>query len=312
MSFFEKLLYWFIYGLLRGVSLMPLKVLYIFSDAIAFMLHTVVRYRRKVVRENLVSSFPDKELTEIADIERKFYRFLTDYALETIKLLDMSREEMKRRLIVENPEAVDRAVESGRSVVLYLGHYCNWEWVSSLPLWFTPEATCAQVYHHLHSKVMDKVFMKIRTRFHDNNIEMADIMRRLIEWKRAGKCTVTGLIADQCPKFDTHLYLDFLHHDTGVYTGPERIARFLDAEAMFCHLSRPKRGEYRLRFETVSLQPKEESLFEITREYIRQLEANIKEAPQYWLWSHRRWKRSRADFYAYWGKEQADKMLTHL
>lgn len=307
----EKLQYNLIFGFLNCLAILPLRCLYAISDATAFMLHSVVRYRRKVVRRNLSSSFPDKTAEEISAIERRFYRFLTDYAFETIKLLRMDREEMKRRLVVKNPEMVNTAVAEGRSVVLYLGHYCNWEWVSSLPLWFTREATCAQVYHHLHSKVMDDIFMKIRTRFHDNNIEMADIMRRLIAWKREGKHNVTGLIADQCPRFETHLFLDFLHHDTGVYTGPERIARFLNAEVLFCRLERPRRGYYTLEFRKITSDPKSMATFDITRRYFQMLEDNIKEAPQYWLWSHKRWKRSRADFYEYWG-DQADKMLSHL
>lgn len=311
MTFFEKLLYYPIYSLLKGISYCPLRLLYILSDCCAFILHSAVKYRRKVVHDNLATSFPDKNEREIRDIERKFYHFLTDYAFETIKLLSISKTNMKKRMVIENAEMVNDAVARGQSVVLYLGHYCNWEWVSSLPLWFIPEATSAQVYHHLHSKIMNRIFMKIRTRFHDNNIEMADIMRRLIEWKRQGKVSVTGLIADQCPKFEIHLFLDFLNHDTGVYTGPERISRFLDAEVLFCHLSRPKRGEYHLRFIEITSNPKKETTFDITRKYFEMLESNIKEAPQYWLWSHRRWKRTRADFYAHWG-EHAEKMLSHL
>ena len=136
-------------------------------------------------------------------------------------------------------------------------------------------------------------------------------MRCHIDWKRRGVATVTGYIADQCPKFDMHLFLDFLHHDTGVYTGPERISRFLDAEVLFCHLSRPRRGLYELKFIPIAHNPKEYPDFEITRRYFALLEDNILEAPQYWLWSHRRWKRTRADFYNFWG-DKADKLLSHL
>lgn len=110
---------------------------------------------------------------------------------------------------------------------------------------------------------------------------------------------------------DIHLFVDFLNHDTGVYTGPERIAKFLDSVVMFVHLSRPRRGYYELRFVEVTDSPKREEMFDITRRYIEMLEDNIREAPQYWLWSHRRWKRTRADFMAYWG-DQAAKMLSHL
>lgn len=311
MNLRERIQYYIVYALLKTISLLPLRILYLFSDAISFLIHSVLRYRRRTVRNNLSSSFPEKSPREIKRIEKDFYRFLTDYAFETIKMLSMSDKTMKQRLIVENTEVVDRAVARGQSVILLLGHYCNWEWVSSLPLWFAPGATSAQVYHYLHSKVMDKIFMKIRTRFGSNNIEMADIMRRLIQWKREGRCTVTGFIADQCPKYDMHLFLDFLNHDTGVYTGPERIARFLNSDVLFCHLERPRRGQYRLRFVEITAEPKKQPDFSIIRRYFEMLEKNIREAPQYWLWSHHRWKRSRQDFYDYWG-DQADKMLSHL
>lgn len=311
MKLVEKIQYGLILGTMRLVALVPLKVLYIFSDLLAGFLHTVLGYRRRVVHENLVSSFPDKSKPEIAAIERRFYRFLTDYAFETVKLLSFSDAQMKRRLRVVNPEMVNDAVAKGRSVTLLLGHYCNWEWVSSLPLYFTEDAVPAQVYHHLHSRAMDDVFMKIRTQFKSHNIEMADIMRSLIGWKREGKPSVTGFIADQCPGLDIHLFIDFLHHDTGVYTGPERIAKFLDSEVLFCHLSRPSRGEYMLKFVRITDSPKKEDTFDITRRYFELLEQNIDEAPQYWLWSHRRWKRTRAQFMEYWG-EHAEKQLSHL
>lgn len=311
MTRLKKIQYYLIKGTVNLIALMPLRALYVISDCLSWLLHSVVHYRRKVVRENLTSSFPEKDLKEIAAIERKFYRWLTDYFLETLKMVRMSAAEMKRRLQVVNPELVDEAVEKGKSVTLLLGHYCNWEWVSSLPLHFNTDVVPAQVYHYIHDIVLDRIFMDIRTRFGSNNIEMSDIMRRLIEWKRAGVPTVTGFIADQCPKFDMHLFVDFLHHETGVYTGPERIARFLDSDVLFCHLSRPDRGHYCLKFVKITDNVKGEDPFSVTRRYMRMLEDNIIEAPQYWLWSHRRWKISRQDFYDYWG-DQADKMLSHI
>lgn len=311
MKFSEKTQYFLIYSLLRGLSMLPLRVLYLISDMTACILHSVIGYRRRVTHDNLVSSFPEKSEKEIARIERQFYHFLTDYAFETVKLLSMDRDTIMRRLRTVNPELVTDAVARGRSVTLLLGHYCNWEWVSSLPLHFSPGTTCAQVYHHLHNRVMDRVFMKIRTRFEANNIEMADIMRCLIGWKREGRPSVTGFIADQCPGLDIHLFTDFLNHDTGVYTGPERIARFLDSEVLFCHMSRPRRGEYVLKFMPLSSCPCKEETFALTRRYFEMLEENIREAPQYWLWSHRRWKRTRAEFMEHWG-DQAGRQLSHL
>lgn len=307
----QRIGYFLIKGVVHAIAALPFPLLYLLSDCVAVVMHRLRRYRLKVVRENLASAFPEKNRAWLRRTERKFYHWLADYFLETLKLTSMSETRMRRCLTVENPEMVDEAVAAGRSVTLLLGHYCNWEWVSSLPLHFAEGTTCAQVYHYLHNRAMDKVFMDLRTRFGAHNIEMGDIMRALIEWKRSGTPTVTGFIADQCPKWEIHLFVDFLNHETGVYTGPERIARFLDAEVIFCHLSRPRRGEYRLRFIKITDTPKKEDTFEITRRYMQLLQSNIEEAPQFWLWSHRRWKRTRADFEEYWG-DQASRMLSHL
>ncbi|MDE7180239.1 MAG: lysophospholipid acyltransferase family protein [Muribaculaceae bacterium] len=306
----DRLLYGILYACVWMMSLLPFAVLYLISDLLAGFLHSVLRYRRRVVRENLASSFPEKSERELARIERRFYRFLTDYFMETVKMMTMSERTVKCRMHVENPEMITEAVEADRNVTLLLGHYCNWEWVSSLPLWFD-KGVGAQVYHYLHNHAMNELFMRLRTRFHAHNIEMADIMRRLIEWKREGVPTVTGFIADQSPSLDIHLFVDFLHHDTPVFTGPERIAKFLDSRVLFIHLTRPKRGYYSLRFVKITDGPKKEPVFDLTRRYFELLEENITEAPEYWLWSHRRWKRTRADFNAYWGAN-AEKQLSHL
>lgn len=308
----ENLQYHIVYALISFLGALPFSILYFLSDLLAGVLHSVVRYRRKVVNGNLASSFPEMDDKERARIERKFYKFLCDYAFETAKMLHLSNDDIKRHMHVENADVINESLQRGRSVTLLLGHYCNWEWVSSLPLHFLPDSIGAQVYHRLHSQAMDRVFMKIRTRFGAHNIAMDDIMRRLVEWKRSGQVSVTGFIADQEPKgLEIHRYLEFLNHESGVFTGPERIARFLDSEVYYCHLSRPKRGEYSLRFVKITDTPKKESTFAITDRYFALLEDNIREAPQYWLWSHKRWKRPRSMFEARWG-DRAAEMLSHL
>ncbi len=223
----------------------------------------------------------------------------------------MSPKEMQKRMKVENIEEINEAVKSGQSVSLYLGHYCNWEWISSLPLHIDPAAKCAQIYHPLNNKSFDKLLYKLRTRFKANNIPMSDIMQHLVRWKKEGVPSVTGYIADQAPGLNIHLFLEFLNHETGVYTGPERISKFLRAKAIYGHMSRPKRGYYTLRLIPISPNVRKEEIFETSRKYFRLLEDNIKESPQYWLWSHRRWKRSRTLFNEYHGAK-ASEMLTHL
>lgn len=308
----EKIDYALACALLYPLSVLPLRLLYFIADVVMWIGGYLFGYRRKVIRENLRIAFPDHTETWRRNVEKEYYRFLGDYVAETVKLLTISPGEMKRRMRFENVEVVNRALESGRNVVLYLGHYCNWEWVSSMPLWLPREGCVpAQVYHPLHNKGLDHLFYRLRTRFNASNIPMKDIMRFLIDHKRAGIPTITGFIADQSPWLNHHHFATFFNRETGWYTGPERIAGFLQAEVYYCHMSRPRRGEYVLRFDTVTLTPRKEPMFGITDAFIRMLEANIRENPGYYLWSHRRWKHSRQEFNDYWGDKAAEQ-LTHL
>ena len=129
-----KLLYWLTYGTLYLLSLLPLRVHYIISDFIYLVVYHLVGYRVKLVRKNLADSFPEKPETELRRIEREFYRWFCDYLVETVKLLTISEKELKRRMVFKGTEIVDEVVESGQSCAVYLGHYCNWEWITSLPL----------------------------------------------------------------------------------------------------------------------------------------------------------------------------------
>lgn len=306
-----SLAYYPLYALVWTLSLLPFPVIYLLSDFTAWLLHSVAGYRRKVVRQNLRKSFPEKSGKELAAVERKFYSFLADYAFETIKMATMSRRTMLRRMTVSNAEAIDRAAARGRNSALFLGHFCNWEWVSSLPMHFAPGPVGCQVYHRLHNRAADRLFMVLRTRFDAWNLERDEVFRQLLRWKREGKVSVTGFIADQTPGMEVHLFTEFLNHDTPVFTGPERIARFLDAECWYCRLTRPRRGHYNLEFVEITREPAEEPVFGITRRYMELLEADIRKHPQYWLWSHRRWKRTRAMFEQHWGDKAAE-MLSHL
>ncbi len=300
------------WGMVTLVSLIPLRLLYIFSDFLAWLAHSVIGYRRRVVHDNLTSSFPEKSIEEIRKIEKGFYRFLADYFFETLKMATMSETTISRRMEIEGLEQINRAVREGRNVSLVLGHYCNWEWVSSIPLHLDPVSIGMQVYHPLESKIADEIFFRLRERFRSHNVSMTDVLPTLIRYKREGRPSVTGYIADQAPGFGVHLFVDFLNHDTGVYTGPERISKFLNAEVYFLHLSRPQRGYYKMKIIKITENARKEKDFDVSRKYFELLEQNICEAPQYWLWSHRRWKRTRAMFEEYYGKEKAAEQLSHL
>lgn len=300
--------------LFRAIGSLPLTVLYRLTDLLALLAYGVVRYRRGVVDENLQTSFPDLQPRKRKRIARGFYRHLGAYFAETLRLGRISGREMRRRMRFEGLEQVNRAIDSGRNVVLYLGHYANWEWISSLPLHLHsgPRAHLAQIYHPLENKAADRAFLKIRSHFGAISIPMRQTMRRMAEWRSRGETNVTGFIADQAPMLgDTHLWIPFLNHDTPVFTGPERIARMLDAEVYYLDISRPRRGYYIARAIPLATHPGQLPTFELTRRYYAQLEATIRRQPELWLWSHRRWKRTREEFERYCEGRSAER-LSHL
>lgn len=295
------------------MSRIPLRVNYITASAFAWLMHYVVRYRRNVIARNLSESFSGLSNKEITHLTKKYYRFLCDYFVETVALASMSEKEMRRRMRFENMEAVNKVLESGRPVSLFLGHYCNWEWCSSIPLHLDGSSRAMQVYHPLSNKDADKAFLMLRRRFGAISVPMADILRAIISARNAGIPSITGYIADQCPTLDSiHLFVNFLNHDTPVLTGAEKISRKLKAAAYYCDIRREKRGHYICRMVEISPDCSSEEEFEVTRRYWHLLEESIRRQPELWLWSHRRWKRSRTDFLNAYGSEQCATRLSHL
>lgn len=293
----KKVLYYTVFAFWYFISLFPLKLLYVLSDGLFYLIYYVVRYRRPLVRKNLTSSFPDKSEGEIVKIEKGFYSWFCDYIVETLKLFTMSKEQMRRRMVFRNTEAIEKAVAEGRSCAVYLGHYGNWEWISSLPLWVSDKATCLQIYHVLENKAFDALFLRVRSRMGSDSIPMEDTLKSIIRRKAEGQRMVIGFIADQVPLWNSiHYWSDFLHHDTPVFTGTERIAKHQDMTVFYLDVTRPRRGYYEAEFKLVSDKIKEEPKFAVTESYMKLLEATIRRAPQYWLWSHNRWKRTHEEY----------------
>ncbi len=300
-------------GLFTAIGKLPLGVLYGVADSVAWLAGSVVGYRRKVIRRNLTSCFPEKSPEELRRIEREFYHFLADYFVETLKLGAMTPQETMRRMRFENGEEVERCLQEGRNVSLYLGHYGNWEWLSSIPLNMKARAEFGQIYHPLESEAADYAFLKIRGRSGATSIKMTETLQTLLKWRREGVPSIVGYIADQTPGFNgMHYFADFLHHETGAYTGPERLSRMLHCAVFYCDITRPKRGEYVCRYIRMADDAATLPQFELTQRYYDLLEANIRRRPALWLWSHNRWKRTKEDFFRHYGQEEGRKLLTHL
>lgn len=288
-----KCLYYFFYFL----SLLPLRVHYYFSDVICFIVYRVIGYRRDIVWQNLTSSFPDKSERERKSIEHGFYHWFCDYLVETIKLISISEQQLKGRMVFKGIDTVDKVVGEGQSCAVFLGHYCNWEWVTSLPLWVCKEVQFGQIYHVLENPSIDKFFLKLRQRFGAVCIPMAETLRKVVKFRQEGKQVVIGYISDQTPFWNNiHHWLVFLNHDTPVLTGTERLVRQAGHAVFYLDIHRVRRGYYEAEFKLITRNPSEMKDFEITDIYFRMLEKSILLDPICYLWTHNRWKRSREEF----------------
>ncbi len=306
-------MYYVVFTFWYLLSLLPMRVHYVLSDILYVLLYKLAGYRIPVVRKNLADSFPEKSEQELRQIERDFYHWFCDYIAETVKMFSMSEKNMKRRMQFENMDIINDALRQGKSVTVFLGHYCNWEWVSSLPLNFTEKGTAAQLYHTLESKVMNRLFLYSRGRYGALSLEMKEAFGILRQWEKEGRHSVTGYISDQAPGFSSmHYWPQFLNHDTPAYTGAERIAHVLNTVVAYFDIYRPKRGYYVAKVIKMSDEPQKEEKFALTEKYYRLLENSIKRAPAYWLWSHNRWKRTREEFNALYPEEERKRILSKL
>lgn len=282
--------YRLIIGALYLPALLPLRVLYFFSDIISFALHRVVGYRVKIVRKNLRNAFPEKTEKELRKIENQFYRFLGDCMVETVKLLHISDREIRRRITLHNEELVYELIKQNRPIILYLGHYNNWEWVQSMIIMLKEPKIMGALYKPLRSKVMDRVMLRIRSRFNLICIPTTSAYRRLLEIRRTDPSFMIGFIADQRPTPKSiKNWTEFLGQDTPYAIGGETIGQKLGANYLYVEAERVKRGYMRLNYKRMTVDPEDGEEYPYTRLFLRMLEETIRRAPAYWLWSHNRW-----------------------
>ena len=288
----QTILSYIIYGFVRLLSFLPLRILYILSDFIYLFVFKLFRYRKKVVTQNLLHSFPEKSNEEIKAIRKKFYHHFCDIFIETIKFWTISESEIKRRCKFLQPDFVNKYKEEGKSIIAIVGHYGNWEWMASFSAWndylFLP------IYKPLHNKVFDKMYIRIRERFGAKTLTKQDTLRSMLSYRNQNIFTITAFIGDQTPnKRNIHYWTNFLNQDTPILQGTERIAKKMDQAVVYVYMRKIKRGYYEVEFIPLFDKPKQTNEFEITEKHTRVLEEIIKSEPAYWLWSHKRWKHKR-------------------
>lgn len=292
LNFFERI------GrrIVRGFSHLPMGVLYVFSDFVYFLLYWVVGYRLKVVRQNLLIVFPEKSDKVRKQIERKFYRHLSDYFFETIKTLTISDEELLKRLKIRNSEVAAELFEKGKSIFLYAPHFGNWEWFTVIPLLY-PGKDIHAFYQRQGNRLANYISVEGRTRRNIAAVESHHGFRFTYECIRDGIVSLTLVVGDQCPHRGAQkVWLPFCGKDTPFLAGPEHIARKLDVALVYPSFVSYRRGYYEVELHVIAESPRQLPEREGTRRFAALIEDDLRRIPQLWLWSHKRWKLKHVDF----------------
>jgi KDO2-lipid IV(A) lauroyltransferase len=281
---FSHIVIFFLYVL----SLLPLPILLVFARALYYPLYYVVGYRKKVVRENLQRSFPEKDLIEIIKIEKTFFKYLADLIFEIIKMTTISKTELLKRVKFRNLDRVEAYFGKGESVLACTGHYGNWE-LCMLALGASLSAPEYVIYKPLHNEVFENWFYQIRTRFGNVFVAMRQTLRTVVATKDTA--TMFCFASDQTPtREETQYTLNFLNQPTAVLLGLEKIALQTNRPIFYFDVMSVKRGYYEIDCLPLCLEPKATEGHEITDLLFQFLNKTIQNQPAYWLWSHRRWK----------------------
>lgn len=284
------LTYFFIWFLCYPLALLPLALLYVLAGPLYLVLNYVVRYRRKVILENLRNSFPEKSPKEIRKIKNRYYWHLTQIAVEMVKMLVLPRCILRKRYRCSNPELVNRYFDEGRSVILMSSHYNNWEWmILALDEMFKHHGV--GVGKPNSDKVFEKLVNRARTRY-GTEVVFADTVRDAFEHYESQHIPVAYMmLSDQSPNSKKRCYVtDFLHQRTGMIFGAEHFARKYNIPVLYYEVVKERIGKYRVDVQLITDTPNDCAECGITQRYVELLEQTIRRKPQYWLWSHRRWK----------------------
>jgi len=296
-------MYYLVYGFLYLLSLVPMWLLYGFSDAVAFLLYAVIRYRRAVVLSNLQIAFPEKTQAERLRIAKRFYRNFTDNFIETIKLVSASPAFLKKRLVLDNPELLDHFYDQGRKLQAHLGHLFNWE-IGNAAIPLLTRYPFLVAYMPVENKVFERLFLHLRSRTGSIPLPATKMQRAILPYRN--QQYILALVADQAPGGPENSYwLNFFGRPTPFVRGPERGARIADIPVIFVRFYKAKRGYYHAELTTIAEHPGVLPEGELTRRYRSLLEDAIRREPDSWLWSHKRWKFSwNPEFSSFWIDEK--------
>lgn len=273
------------------LSRLPLPVLYVLADALYLLVHHVLRYRRSVVRDNLRRAFPDQSSRDIDRLMRRFYHNLTDVAVEIVKAMSISAEELERRVHIRNSELLQEFARRRQAVLFMTTHQCNWEWLL-LAIGARLELPVDPIYKPLHNRRVDTMMRALRSRFGGRPIAAKDAIVGIMRNRKTS--AGFAMVADQTPpKGEEQYWTRFLGHDTSFFVGAEKVARLAGFPVVFVDMRRLRRGHYEVELSVLATPPHATLGYPITERFARLAEQQVMARPAEWLWSHRRWKRPR-------------------
>ena len=277
------------YGIIIPISLLPFGILYRISDILFVLIYHVIGYRKKVVRQNLLNSFPAKSKEEITTLEKAFFKHFCDIIIETLKGFSITEQELKQRVTYSNLNLIKEYHKKKQSVIVATAHYGNWEYAALSMAVYFPH-TCMGVYHPLKNKFFNQKLIESRGKFGLNLVSP----KKISAFYRKNDLVVAGFIADQTPHnvYKCH-WMKFMNQETPVFLGAENFATKLNQPVLYGRIEKISRGNYTITFEKVTDTPIEEPKYFITEKHTNLLEKQIISKPEFWLWTHKRWKRKK-------------------
>ncbi|QBN17705.1 lysophospholipid acyltransferase family protein [Flavobacterium nackdongense] len=286
------IIYLVVYPLLWCLSMLPFRLLYLFSDFTYLIVYYLIGYRKKIVRENIAMALPHLSAIERLTIEKKSYRHLCDMFLEMIKTMTISEKEIKERFVFPNLEVYKKLEEQDKSIAMLLAHYASYEWVISMNYYVRYSAFA--VYKKIANPYFDQLVRDIRSRFKANLITTKETVPYIIKNKNNQLLSIYGLASDQSPKVTSAFHWQkFMGIEVPVHTGGEMLSKKYDMNVIFLKVKKVKRGFYEARFEILSEDVAQVPNYEITDAFLKLVEQQIYEAPEFYLWTHKRWKHKR-------------------
>ncbi len=284
----QLLVFVLVYPFLWLISILPYRLFYGFSDFLYFLIYRIIGYRKAVVWNNLKLVFPEKSDKEIKKIEKNFYKHMCDLFLETIKTMQLSKAEVKKRYHIINIDTL-REIEKKKSILIACSHYANWEWNVSINNYVDSKGYA--VYQKVSNRYFDNLVKRLRAKWNTTLINQKETMVAVVRNHKNNVRAIYGIVNDQSPQAHLAQYwTEFMGVKVPIFTGVENLARKLDLAVVFLKVSKVKRGYYQAEFIPITVSGKSTEKNEITDQFLRLTEQQIRERPEHYLWTHRRWK----------------------